>query len=163
VSRLASALTLLLFLGPVVLVASGCAAIELQSPPQEVKAFFAAGQQADLLGILCLSPNSIDLSAYSQFMQVQYPPTDQVDVLNHLPSRPFKSFAVLQCETSSPSKPDELMEEFKSKAREIGADAIILCSLGPDRKIPALPPPGKLQAVAIKYILTDMSGQEHQP
>ena len=46
------------------------------------------------------------------------------------------------------------MEGLKNKAREIGADAIIICQPGVNQGLPGLPPSTKLQAVAIKYKLT---------
>jgi hypothetical protein len=151
---------LFLFLAVAIMPVSGCEeAIRLQSPSREVKAFFVAGRDADALGTLSLSPYSVDLSAYSQFMEVKYPPTARVEVLDYPPSRLYKSFAVLEGETSGHLTSDELMGEFKRKAMEIGADAIILCSLGADHKIAPLTPSGKMQAVAIKYILTDTPGR----
>ena len=70
------------------------------------------------------------------------------------PSRPYKSFAVLQYNPAPQAKPEEVEAGLKDKAREIGADAIILCQTGADPKLPGLPPAAKMQAVAIKYILT---------
>jgi hypothetical protein len=143
-----------LFLGPAAMVLSGCAAIKVQSPPPEVKSFFVAGKEANYLGVLCLSPNTMDLSAYDQQMGIKFPPTLKVDVLNRPPSRPYKSFAVLECDPSSYANPEKLLEGFKDKGREIGADAIILCHLGPDQSLPEKWPTQKMQAVAIKYKLT---------
>jgi hypothetical protein len=140
-----------------VLPVSGCESIQLRSPSEDVKAFFVAGRDANALAALCLSPYSVDLSAYSRFMGVKYPPTVKVDVLNNPPTQPYKSFAVLEGQTSAHLTPEGLVEEFKRKAREIGADAIILCSLGPDRQVASLPPQGILQALAIKYIATETS------
>lgn len=152
--RIVYAVAICLVLGPAVMVFSGCAAINLQSPPQEVKTFFVAGKEASYLGVLCLSPNAIDLSAYDQQMGIKYPPTLKVDVLNGPPSRPHKSFAVLECEPSSYANHEKLLEGFKHKAREIGADAIILCHAGPGQEPPEELPTQKMQAVAIKYKLT---------
>lgn len=140
-----------LFLGPAVMVFSGCAAVNLQSPPQEIKTFFVAGKEADYLGVLCLSPNAMDLSAYDQQMGTKYPPTFKVDVLNGPPSRPYKSFAVLECDPSSYANHENWLEGFKDKAREIGADAIILCYAGAGQEPPEKWPTQKMQAVAIKY------------
>jgi hypothetical protein len=53
-----------------------------------------------------------------------------VDVLNQPPSKPYKSFAVLEYEPSSTSGSEALMEGLKKKARELGADAIIICQPG---------------------------------
>jgi hypothetical protein len=142
-----------LFLGPAAMVLSGCAAVEVQSPPPDIKSFFVAGREAHYLGVLCLSPNAIDLSAYDQQMGTKFPPTLKVDVLNKPPSRPYKSFAVLECDPSSYHNPEELLEGFKNKGREIGADAIILCHAGPGQELPEKWASQKMQAVAIKYKL----------
>jgi hypothetical protein len=148
------AVVICLFLGPAVMVLSGCAAINLQSPPQEVKTFFVAGKEANYLSVLCLSPHAIDLSAYDQQMGIQYPPTLKVDVLIGPPSRPYKSFAVLECDPSSYANREKMLEGFKYKAQEIGADAIILCHAGPGQGPPEKRATQKMQAVAIKYKLT---------
>ena len=151
---IAYAVTIFLFLGSAILGFSGCAAISLKSPSQEVKAFFVAGNQANYLALLCNSSANVDLSAYSHFMGVKYPPTPKVEVLRTPPSRPYKSFAVLECEPAPHAKPEEVWEGLKDKAREIGADAIILCHSEPDQGLPKTAPTAKTQAVAIKYILT---------
>jgi hypothetical protein len=148
------AVAICLFLGPAVMVFSGCAEINLQAPPQEVKTFFVAGREANYLGVLCLLPNAMDLSAYDQQMGIKYPPTFKVDVLNGPPSRSYKSFAVLESDHSSYANHEKLLEGFKDKAREIGADAIILCHAGPVQEIPGEWPTQRMQAVAIKYKLT---------
>jgi hypothetical protein len=61
---------------------------------------------------------------------------------------------VLEFEPPPHARPEEVVEGLKGKAREIGADAIILCQTGPDRERAGIPPKGKMQAVAIKYIAT---------
>jgi len=154
---IAYAATIFLFLASAVMGVFGCAEIDLKSPSQEVKAFFVAGKEAQYLALQCPTSGSVDLSAYSHLMEVKYPPTLQVDVLRQAPSRPYKSFAVLECEPASHSKPEAVMEDLKSKAREIGADAIILCQSGSDQRLPGISPTGKMQAVAIKYILASTS------
>ena len=136
---------------------SGCAEINLKSPSQEVKAFFVAGKEAHYLALQCPTSGSVDLSAYSHLMEVKYPPTFQVDVLRKAPSRPYKSFAVLECEPAPHARPEEVVEGLKDKAREIGADAIILCQAGPDQGLSGTPPTAKMQAVAIRYIVTTSS------
>jgi hypothetical protein len=152
--RVAYAVTIFLFLGSGVMGVSGCAAINLKSPSQEVKAFFVAGKEAHYLALQCPTSGSVDLSAYSHLMEIKYPPTLQVDVLRKAPSRPYKSFAVRECESAPHSRPEEMVEGLKGKAREISADAIIPCQGGPDQGLPEMPPTAKMQAVAIKYILT---------
>lgn len=162
-SGIVYALTLFLFLGTAAMGVSGCAEINLKSPSQEVKAFFVAGNEANFQALQCPASGSMDLSAYSHLMGVRYPPTPKVDVLSGPPSRPYKSFAVLECEPSSHSKPEEMMEGLKSKAREIGADAIILCHAGTDQGLPGMPPTSKMQAVAIRYKLTGMTDKGNNP
>ena len=157
--RVAYAVTIFLLLGSAVTGVSGCAAINLNSPSQEVKAFFVAGKEAHYLALQCPTSGSVDLSAYSHLMEIKYPPTLQIDVLRKAPSRPYKAFAVLECEPASHSRPEEMVEGFKGKAREIGADAIILSGAGPDQGLPGIPPTSKMQAVAIKYILTSTSNK----
>jgi hypothetical protein len=137
-----------LILGAGVMGISGCA--NLNQPTQsEAKAFFLAGQEANFLGIKSFSSKSVDLSPYAQQMGVKYPRTFQIDVLSGPPSRPYKSFAVLECEPAANSNPEELVEKLKCQAREIGADAIILSS--------GMARTAKMQAVAIKYRLMDPS------
>ena len=155
--KISYAITIFLFLGSAVMGVSGCAEINRQSPSQDVKAFFVAGKEAQYLALQCPTSGSVDLSAYSHLMEVKYPPTLQVDVLRQAPSRPYKSFAVLECEPASLSKPEVVMEDLKRKAREIGADAIILCQSAPDQRLPGISPTGKMQAVAIRYIVTTSS------
>jgi hypothetical protein len=148
------AVAICLFLGAAVMVFSGCAAVNLQSPSQEVKTFFVAGREANLMGVLCLSPTAMDLSAYDQQMGIKYPATLKVDVLNEPPSRPYKSFAVLESDSASYANHEKMLEEFKNKAREIGADAIITCHAGAGQGPAGDWPTSKMQAVAIKYKLT---------
>jgi hypothetical protein len=145
---------LFLVLVTAALVNFGCAEFNLKSPSPEVKTFFVAGHEADFLSTLCASSGSIDLSAYSHLAGVRYPPTLKVDVLNQPPSRPYKAFAVLEYEPTTNSSAEELMAGLKTKAREIGADAIIICQSGVNHGLPGLPPSTKMQAVAIKYKLT---------
>jgi hypothetical protein len=148
------AVAIYLFLVSAVTVFSGCAAVNLQSPSQEVKTFFVAGREANLLGVLCLSPTAMDLSAYDQQMGIQYPATLKVDVLKEPPARPYKSFAVLESDSASYANHEKMLEEFKTKAREIGADAIITCHAGAGQGPAGDWPTSKMQAVAIKYKLT---------
>jgi hypothetical protein len=156
-SKIASAVMIFLFLGQTVMGVSGCAAINLKSPSQEVKAFFVAGNEANYLALKCPSSSYLDLSAYSHLMGIKYPPTLKVDVLGGPPPRPYKSFAVLEYEPSDGGKTEGVMEGLKNKAREIGADAIILCHSGLGQGLPGMPPTAKIQAVAVKYQLTSAS------
>ncbi len=146
--------TIFLFLGSAVMGVSGCAETNRVSPSQEVGAFFVAGKEAQYLALQCPTSGSVDLSAYAHLAGVKYPPTFQVDVLREPPSRPYKSFAVLEYDPAPQAKPEEVVAGLTDKAREIGADAIILCQTGPDQKLPGIPPTAKMQAVAIKYIMT---------
>jgi hypothetical protein len=133
---------------------SGCAETKRVSPSHEVGAFFMAGKEAQYQGLECPGSGSVDLSAYTHLTGVKYPRTYQVDVLVEPPSRPYKSFAVLEYDPAPQAKSEEVEAGLKDKAREIGADAIILCQTGPDQKLAGIPPKGKMQAVAIKYIAT---------
>jgi hypothetical protein len=156
-SKIAYAVMLCLFMGSAVMGVSGCAEINRRSPSQEIKAFFVAGKEAQYLALQCPTSGAVDLSAYTHLMEIKYPPTFQVDVLRKAPSRPYKSFAVLECEPAPHSRPEEMVEGLKGKAREIGADAIILCQSGPGQGLPEIPPTAKLQAVAIRYVMTSPS------
>jgi hypothetical protein len=160
---LAYAAAIFLFLSSAVMGVSGCAHVNQQSvsqevkvtpQPLEVKTFFAAGNEASYRGLQNLSSSPVDLSAYAHQMEIKYPRTFQIDVLTKPPRRPYKSFAVLECEPAPPFTPGEVMEKLKDKAREIGADAIILSGAGPDQGLPGIPLTSKMQAVAIKYLLT---------
>ena len=159
---IAYAVTIFLFLAATAMGVSGCAGTALNSPSQEVKAFFVAGKEAQYLALQCPTSGSVDLSAYSHLMEVKYPPTFQVEVLQRAPSRPYKSFAMLELEPVAHAKPEVVLEDLKRKAREIGADAIILCQSAPDQRFPAIPPAGKMQAVAIKYILASTSDKRNK-
>jgi hypothetical protein len=161
VPKIAYAAVTCLFLSMAAMVVSGCTAIDLQSPPPDVKAFFVAGNKANFLGLQSLSADCVDLSAYDRQMGVKYPPTLQVDILNTPPSRPYKVFAVLECESSVQSGSERLMEGLKNKARQIGADALVLCHAGTDQGLPGVSPTQKMQAVAIKYILTGGAKREN--
>jgi hypothetical protein len=156
-SIIAYAVTIFLGLGSAVMGLSGCTAVNLKSPPHEVKAFFVAGKDAHYLALQCPTSGYVDLSAYSHLMEVKYPRTTQVEVLKKAPSRPYKSFAVLEYEPLPHSRLEEVVEGLKEKAREIGADAIILCHAGPDSGLPETPPAAIMQAVAIRYIMTTSS------
>jgi hypothetical protein len=157
--KIAYAVVMLLFLSTADMVVSGCTSIDLQSPPPDVKAFFVAGNKANFQGFLNLSSDCVDLSAYDQQIGVKYPPTLKVDILSKPPSRPYKVFAVLECESSFYAASERMMEGLKNKARNIGADALVLCHAGTDPGLPGVSPTQKIQAVAIKYKLTGGSNQ----
>jgi hypothetical protein len=142
----------------IALVATGCTEYALKSPSPDVKTFFVAGREADYLSTMNCSSGDVDLSAYSHLAGVKYPPTQRVDVLSRPPSRPYKSFAVLEYKPAASSSTHTQLEGLKSKAREIGADAIILCHPGVTQGLPGLPPSANLQAVAIKYKLNHGPG-----
>jgi hypothetical protein len=129
------------------LIAWGCAGVSEKYPSNEAKAYFAAANEANYLGVGSLSPQHVDLSAYTSLMGVKYPPTAAVEVLSEPPSRPYQAFAVLQSPASQSSQnvsPTELAQ-LTNKAKSIGADAIIICRA----------PATKAEAVAIKYRLED--------
>jgi hypothetical protein len=142
-----------LFLGAAVMGVFGCAEPNRVSPSQEVGAFFVAGKEAQYLALQSSSSGSVDLSAYAHLAGVKYPRTFHVDVLKEPPSRPYQSFAVLEYNPAPPAKPEEVEAGLTDKAKEIGADAIILCQTGPGQKLAGISPTAKMQAVAIKYIV----------
>lgn len=132
-----------------VVTAWGCAGVSEKYPSDEAKAYFAAANEANYLGVLCLSPGQVDLSAYTSYLGVKYPPTAAVEVLSEPPSRPYQAFAVLQspASQSSPDVSPTVLAQLTDKAKAIGADAIIIC------RPATAAPPAKAEAVAIKYRL----------
>jgi hypothetical protein len=147
---IAYALTIFLFLSSAVMGVFGCAETNRRSPSQEIEAFFVAGKEAQFLGLQGLNSGYGDLSAYTHLMKVNR--TSQVDILRKPPSRRYQAFAELEYDPASPVKPEEEAAGLKDRAREIGADAIILGPFGPDQELPRIPSRGKLPAVAIKYL-----------
>jgi hypothetical protein len=125
----------------------GCAGVEEKYPSKEAKTFFSAANEANYLGVLCMSPNQVDLSAYTSLMGVKYPPTASVEVLSEPPSRPYQAFAVLQGDSTSADDSQNVspavLAQLTTKGKAIGADAIILCRT----------PGARAEAVAIKYRL----------
>jgi hypothetical protein len=144
------AIMMFLFLGSAVIGVSGCA--ETRSPAQEANAFFVAGKEAEYLGLQCSTPGKADLSAYDHLMKVKYPPTLRVDVLREPPSKRYIAFARLDYDPAPPAGSEAVVEGLKDKAREIGADAIILCPPGAVQGLAGTPARGKMPAVAIKYL-----------
>ncbi len=132
-------------------------AITVTAQPQEVNAFFVAGQETHYRGLLTDSSGNVDLSAYSKQMRIKYPRTVQVDVLKAPPSRAYKSFAILECKPGPRSTSGEVLAGLKDKAREIGADAIILYGAGLDQGQSGITLPSRIQAEAIRYIVTSPS------
>jgi hypothetical protein len=137
-----------------VILTAGCTSMGSNSSSDEVRAFFVTAQEANYLGVLCMSPRQMDLSSYSHLMGIKYPPTHSVEVLNSPPSRPYQAFAVLESPVpyASETYDPALLEDFKNKARAIGADAIILFP----PKVEILPRrqnSAKMEAVAVKYRL----------
>jgi hypothetical protein len=147
----------LLLLGSMVL--AGCATVGSKSPPDEVKAFFVAANEANFLGVQCMSPKSVDLSGYTHLMGVKYPPTQTVDVLNSPPARPYQAFAVLASPSASERYDANLLESLKNKAKAIGADAIILCGPADRQGIARRHESGKIEAVAVKYRLEELESR----
>lgn len=154
--------SLLLFLALAATGFSGCANVNQQaqsqevivrSQPQEVNAFFVAGNETSYRSLLTNSSGHADLSAYSRQMGIKYPRTLQVDVLKAPPSRPYKSFAILEYRPGPHSSSEEVLAAIKNKAREIGADAIVLYGSGRDLGQSGIPPAATIQAEAIRYIL----------
>jgi hypothetical protein len=132
---------------------AGCAGGEPRSSSDEARAFFAAAQEANCSAVRGLSPNQVDLSGYTRFMGVKYPPTQKVDVLSCPPSRPYQAFAVLAspapgaAETSDPN----WLEGLKTQARALGADAIILSRRADSDGVPGQQQSCQIEAIAVKY------------
>jgi hypothetical protein len=132
------------------LIAWGCVGVKEKYPSDEAKAYFAAANEANYLGVLHQSPKHVDLSAYTIYLGVKYPPTTTVEVLSEPPSRSYQAFAVLQGSDASDSPASRavssaMMAQLINKAKAIGADAIIVCR--------CCDQPAKVEAVAIRYRL----------
>ncbi len=56
-----------------------------------------------------------------------FPATPQVEILLDMPSRPHKTFAILQDNFSG--TPDEINARLAQKGRDIGADAIVIVNI----------------------------------
>lgn len=113
----------------VLLLAGGCGGVVTRSSP-EIKTFFLAGQEARLTGMeKTLRQERVDLTAYAHLMEVKYPPTSKVEVLQGPPVQGYVVFAVLQGPKPPdvPSDDSKIIEGLKTKAQAIGADAIIIC------------------------------------
>jgi len=124
----------------------GCAGVAEKYPSNEAKTFFSAAQEANYVALMCQSPHQADLSGYTPYLGIKYPPTTHVDVLSALPIRPYQAFAVLQSANSARSSTSidndpEVLAQLTNKAKAIGADAIVICGS----------PASKVEAVAIKY------------
>jgi hypothetical protein len=161
-SMITHGVAIFLFLASAIIGFPGCAnlsqpgqsqEVTVKSQSQEVDAFFVAGHEAHYQSLLGDSSGNVDLSAYSRQMRIKYPRTIQVDVLKAPPSRPYKSFAILECKPGPLSTSGEALERLKNKAREIGADAIILYGSGLGLEQPGLAPAPTIQVEAIRYIL----------
>jgi len=150
-------LGLLLFL---TLIALGCVGVKEKYPSDEAKACFTAAKEANYLGVMNMSPQCVDLSAYTIYLGIKYPPTTTVEVLSEPPSRPYQRFAVLQGPAASDSPVSRevsstVLAQLINKAKAIGADAIIICR---DSDQPA-----KVEAVAIKYGLEHPEEKPRRP
>jgi len=77
-----------------------------------------------LLSILagCAAPQAEILNKTDSF-----PPTANVEILLDRPARPHKTFAIL--EDSYGGTPEEINGRLARKAREIGADAVVIVSI----------------------------------
>jgi hypothetical protein len=129
----------------------GCAGVSEKYPSDEAKVYFDAANEAHYRGVLCQSPQQVDISAYASYMGVKYPPTVRVEVLSEAPSRPYQAFAVLQGPSQDVSP--TVLAQLTDKAKTIGADAIIICR----------PPAAKAEAVAIKYRLENPAENKGRP
>jgi hypothetical protein len=56
---------------------------------------------------------------------VSYPPTQNVQILTQVPTRPFKQIAMLEARGPVNTPITDLLESMKQKAAAIGADAVI--------------------------------------
>ena len=56
----------------------------------------------------------------------QYSPTQSVEILLKPPSKPYVEIAKLEAKGSAGQPETELLEDLREKARQIGADAIIV-------------------------------------
>jgi hypothetical protein len=56
---------------------------------------------------------------------VTYPPTQNVQILTQVPTRPYKQIAVLESRGPVDTPITELLESMRQKAATIGADAVI--------------------------------------
>jgi uncharacterized lipoprotein YddW (UPF0748 family) len=138
----------------------GCVGATEKYPSDQAKEFFQAANEAKFRGVWCQSPERIDLSAYTPYMGVKYPPTTSVEVLSAPPSRPYQCFAVLEGARAAAARPGtvapEALAQFTAKAKDIGADAIILRfppeAVGAHRS-------ARMEALAIKYRLENLRRQ----
>jgi hypothetical protein len=144
---------------------AGCVGIEPKSSHDDVRAFFVTANEANLLGVQSFSSKQMDLSGYTHLMGTKYPPTQSVDVLSALPSRPYQAFAVLETSASSPAETynTNLLEGLKNKAKSIGADAIVFCRPSEGAGLAGLQTSSKMIAIAIKYRLEDLPKQTKRP
>ncbi len=56
---------------------------------------------------------------------VTYPPTQNVQIITQVPSRPFKQIAMLEARGPVNTPVTSLLESMRQKAAAIGADAVI--------------------------------------
>jgi hypothetical protein len=134
----------------------GCSGAAEKYPSDQARDFFHAANEANYRGVWCQSPQHIDLSAYTPYMGVKYPPTDSVDILSGPPSRPYQCFAVLEgaAASSSPGTvAPEVLGQFIAKAKAIGADALILPPPLGTSEPPGAGRPTRMEGLAIKYRL----------
>jgi hypothetical protein len=132
------------------LIAWGCVGVKEKYPSAEAKAYFTAANEAYYRGLLQQFPQCVDLSPYTIYLGIKFPPTTTVEVLSEPPSRSYQAFAVLQGPGASDSPASwpvssTVLAQFINKAKAIGADAIIICRGGYQ--------PASVEAVAIKYRL----------
>ena len=64
-------------------------------------------------------------------------PTQNVEVMSQLPDRPYVELGIIKVRERSKlaSSPDKMMRLLREKARQIGADAIILQGVSAESKI----------------------------
>jgi hypothetical protein len=132
---------------------AGCAGGEPRSPSAKTRDFFAAAHEANCAAVRCLSPNQVDLSGYTRFMGIKYPQTQKVDVLSCPPSRPYQAFAVLASPAPGAAETSDhnWLEDLKTQARALGADAIILSRRADSDGVPGQQQSCQIEAIAVKY------------
>jgi hypothetical protein len=144
----------------------GCVGATERYPSDQAQDFFQAANEANFQGVYCQSPQHVDLSAYSPYLGIKYPPTDRVDLLSAPPSRPYQCFAVLEgaaAASNSGTIPPEVLAQFIAKAKAIGADALILPPSQGNSEGDAGRSQRRLEAAAIKYRLEITPEKKRSP
>jgi len=92
-------------------------------------------------------------SGYTLLKNTQYAPTENVEVLFEPPIKPYESFAMIEARSYTVPRatiPD-LINELKNKAKNLGADAIIISNKAGEVVYLGGQTAPTLNAIAIKY------------